>query len=159
MKLFAALLFAAISCPAFGQTNTLLVSNVFEHTMDRFEALSMLESGDNDFAVGPRGEVSRYQIMPSVWRTMTKQHCYIIFKDGSEKAFRDFSPTNSMDAVQAAMEIQAMREYHFEKNNGRFVPVTDSEFALLWHCPDRIYNPTKSDLDYAQRFCNLVNSK
>ena len=30
--------------------------------MDRFTALSQIESGDNDFAVGRVGEISRYQI-------------------------------------------------------------------------------------------------
>ena len=30
--------------------------------MDRWAALSMIESGDNDQAVGPGGEVSRFHI-------------------------------------------------------------------------------------------------
>ena len=34
--------------------------------MDRFAALSQIESSDNDFAIGPCHEVSRYQILPSV---------------------------------------------------------------------------------------------
>lgn len=38
----------------------------------RWEALSMQESGDDDNAVGPAGEVSRYQILPSVWRQYTE---------------------------------------------------------------------------------------
>ena len=32
------------------------------------EALAMVESGGNDRAVGRAGEVSRYQIMPRLWR-------------------------------------------------------------------------------------------
>ena len=35
--------------------------------MDRWAALSMIESGDKDRAVGPRGEVSRFQIRPELW--------------------------------------------------------------------------------------------
>ena len=34
----------------------------------RLAALGMLESGDNDTAVGAVGEVSRYQIKPWIWR-------------------------------------------------------------------------------------------
>ena len=33
--------------------------------MDRWEALSMIESGNNDHAVGAVGEISRFQIRPS----------------------------------------------------------------------------------------------
>jgi hypothetical protein len=31
-------------------------------------ALGQIESNDNDHAIGAHGEVSRYQIMPAVWR-------------------------------------------------------------------------------------------
>src|SRR5215831_1916351 len=41
------------------------------HAMDRFAALSMLESGDDDFALGKHAEVSRYQIRPGVWQQAT----------------------------------------------------------------------------------------
>ena len=36
--------------------------------LDRWSALSQIESGDDDCAVGSAGEVSRYQIKPEVWR-------------------------------------------------------------------------------------------
>src|ERR1035441_2322952 len=35
--------------------------------MDRWSALSMIESGDDDLAVGPGGEVSRFQIRRELW--------------------------------------------------------------------------------------------
>jgi hypothetical protein len=35
--------------------------------MDRWSALSMIESGDDDRAVGPGGEVSRFQIRRELW--------------------------------------------------------------------------------------------
>ena len=35
--------------------------------LDRWAALSQIESGDNDKAVGRMGEISRYQILPDVW--------------------------------------------------------------------------------------------
>src|SRR5580698_7101334 len=39
--------------------------------MDRFTALSQIESGDNDFAVGQAGEISRYQIRRELWSKLT----------------------------------------------------------------------------------------
>ena len=36
--------------------------------LSQLEAISMIESGNNDAAVGRAGEVSRYQIRPHVWR-------------------------------------------------------------------------------------------
>lgn len=40
------------------------------------EAISLIESGANDSAVGDAGEVSRYQILPKVWRQYTQSHEY-----------------------------------------------------------------------------------
>ena len=36
--------------------------------LSQLEAISMIESGNNDAAVGRAGEVSRFQIRPNVWR-------------------------------------------------------------------------------------------
>ena len=40
------------------------------------EAISMIESGNDDTAVGPAGEVSRYQIRPLVWRQLSESNAY-----------------------------------------------------------------------------------
>jgi hypothetical protein len=40
------------------------------------EAISMIESGNNDDAVGQAGEVSRYQIRPRVWRQFSQSLAY-----------------------------------------------------------------------------------
>jgi hypothetical protein len=40
------------------------------------EAISMIESGNNDDAVGRAGEVSRYQIRPQVWRQFNQSSEY-----------------------------------------------------------------------------------
>lgn len=104
--------------------------------MDRFEALSMLESGDNDFAVGRSGEVSRYQILPRVWRETLP-----------------FVPlaqaTNSFWSNQCALLIALHREDRFLKQRGRWP--TDFEFYKLWNpkCPD----------ETARRFANLCARK
>jgi hypothetical protein len=42
----------------------------------RIAALSLIESGDNDEAVGGAGEVSRYQIKPWIWRQYNQSSSY-----------------------------------------------------------------------------------
>jgi hypothetical protein len=44
--------------------------------LSRLEALSMLETGDRDSAVGGVGEVSRYQMRPSVWKQYSSSRAY-----------------------------------------------------------------------------------
>jgi len=44
--------------------------------LSRLEALGMIESGDNDAAVGRAGEVSRYQIKPHIWRQYSSSQEY-----------------------------------------------------------------------------------
>ena len=44
--------------------------------LSRLEALSMLETGDRDSAVGGVGEVSRYQMQPSVWKQYSNSQAY-----------------------------------------------------------------------------------
>ena len=39
-------------------------------------ALGMIETGNDDLEIGGLGEVSRYQIMPSVWRHYSNSHRY-----------------------------------------------------------------------------------
>jgi hypothetical protein len=44
--------------------------------MSKLEAISMIESGNNDRAVGGAGEVSRYQIKPLIWRQYSRSWAY-----------------------------------------------------------------------------------
>lgn len=104
--------------------------------MDRFAALSMLESGDNDLARGRAGEVSRYQIMPAVWREYTLQ---------------PISSATKADAAEIVAKV-IMADRLPES-----VKVTDRQFYLLWHCPARVNQPTKADAARAQRFANLCS--
>src|SRR5579871_6409501 len=39
-------------------------------------ALGMIETGNNDWMIGSAGEVSRYQLMPSVWKSYSKSSDY-----------------------------------------------------------------------------------
>lgn len=44
--------------------------------LSALDAISMIESGNNDSAVGRAGEVSRYQIRPAVWQQFTRSTAY-----------------------------------------------------------------------------------
>jgi hypothetical protein len=102
--------------------------------MDRWEALSMIESGDNDRAVGQHGEVSRFQILPELW------------PGGNTR--------NENQALTAAKEIMQPRLNAFERRHGR--PATDFEFYVLWNAPWQAGHPTKAVTERARRFSILV---
>jgi hypothetical protein len=110
--------------------------------MDRWSALSQLESGDNDHAVGPVGEVSRYQIKPELWRRY---------------ATTNANWTNPANALSVARQAMQERCAAFERAMHR--PPTDTEFYILWNAPAQIERPGKAVLYRAKRFCNLVNRR
>jgi hypothetical protein len=116
----------------------ILVAAVSSPAMDRFAALSMIESGDNDRAIGRDGEVSRYQILPALWR---------------EYSFAGEAPQHEEDARGVTQRIMPPRVLDFERIHGR--PPTDFEWYLLWHRPGRVMDPTRAEADRAQRFANL----
>jgi hypothetical protein len=72
----------------------LLLSVLSSPAMDRWSALSMIESGDDDRAIGPGGEVSRFQIRPELW------------PGGNSK--------NDREALTAAQEVMKPRLEAFE---------------------------------------------
>lgn len=102
--------------------------------MDRWSALSMLESGDNDYAIGACGEISRYQIRPTFW-------------PGGD-------PRDADSALVAAKKIMAKRVSRFEQAHGR--APTDFEFYILWNAPTQLKHPSKVVSERARRFANLV---
>jgi hypothetical protein len=112
------------------------------HAMDRWNALSQIESGDNDQAVGAAGEVSRYQIKPELWQ----QYAPV----GADWA----NPTNALSVAKLAMQERCAA---FERAAHR--PPTDTEFYILWNAPARIVRPGKAVLERAARFCNLVSAR
>jgi len=95
----------------------------------------MIESGDNDHAVGSRGEISRFQIRPELWPGGSSQ--------------------DARDALTAAREIMKPRLEAFQKSHGR--PATDFEFYVLWNAPWQADHPTKAVTERARRFSNLVH--
>jgi hypothetical protein len=108
---------------------------------DRWAALSMIESGDNDRARGPRGEVSRYQMQLAVWK--------------------QYAPTNAdwtkpEDSLLVAKAIMEERCTAFERREKR--PPTDFEFYVLWNAPRQVNKPSKAVARRAERFCNVLKS-
>lgn len=96
-------------------------------------ALSAIESGHRPNAVGPAGEVSRFQVLPSIWR-----------------AHHGKNPRSDTEAIRVASEIMRVRT--------RGVEVAPKDWYLLWHCPGRYRRGTvtSKDLELAQRFENLT---
>jgi hypothetical protein len=112
------------------------------HAMDRWSALSQIESGDNDRAVGAAGEISRYQIKPEVWQR--------------------FAPTSAnwedqKQALAVAKIIMEQRYADFQRASGR--APTDFEFYVLWNAPARVGKPGSAIAERAQRFSNLVENR
>jgi hypothetical protein len=107
--------------------------------MDRWTALSQVESGDNDHAVGRRGEVSRYQMLPEVWRR------YAWAKADWRR------PSDSLSVARLAMSERCLV---FERRFGR--RPTDIEFYVLWNAPAQILKPSRAVFKRAERFRNLL---
>jgi hypothetical protein len=108
----------------------------------------MIETGNDDREIGGAGEVSRYQIMPSVWKSYS----------GS----RDYDdPGVSLDVAQ--QHWSSLRAY-FKKNTVR--EPGDFDMYVLWNTRYGYYaskgfkpallNPVMRDR--AQRFVNLIES-
>jgi hypothetical protein len=83
--------------------------------LSKLEAISMIESGNNDWAVGEAGEVSRYQIMPRVWKRYT-----------SSTAYHDAE----MSARVASRHLHQLEE-SFRQRTGR--EPTDFDRYVLWN--------------------------
>jgi hypothetical protein len=102
--------------------------------MDRWAALSMIESGDDDNAVGPGGEISRFQIRRKLWPGGDSQ--------------------NPKVALAAAREIMNPRLSGFQQSHKR--EATDFEFYVLWNAPWQADHPSPVVTERARRFANLV---
>ena len=67
-------------------------------------ALGMIETGNRDHEIGGAGEISRYQIMPSVWRQYSDSRSYQNPKISLEVAQQHWS------ALYARFKQQARRD-------------------------------------------------
>lgn len=90
--------------------------------LTKLEALSMIESGDDDRAVGSAGEVSRYQIMPNVWKSYT-----------SSTAYR-----NQGVSTKIAQQHLEYLEGYFRKRTGR--DPSDFDRYVMWNAGPVYYS-------------------
>jgi len=129
-----------------------MVANHEVKALSLRESLAMLETGAiqpqhgaSDRIRGNSGEVSRYQIMPDVWRRYSSS--------------RDYE--NPEVAWQVASRILGDRIAWFKKIEGR--EPSSMEIYLLWNKPGHFEakgfassKVKKSYLDRANRFANLM---
>jgi hypothetical protein len=102
--------------------------------MDRWTALSMLETGDNDNVIGSCGEISRFQIRGELW-------------PGG-------NPRDPKAALIIAKNVMRTRLNRFEQTHKR--AATDFEFYVLWNAPAKVNHPSPCVTGRAQRFVNLT---
>ena len=112
----------------------------------RLFALGAIETGNNDYEIGRAGEVSRYQIMPSVWKHYSRSSYYDNPQVSQAVAQKHWS------SLYASFKKQAGRE------------PDNFDMYVLWNTcygyyASRSFKPTHLDpvvRDRAQRFVNLV---
>ena len=109
-------------------------------------ALGMIETGNHDGEIGGAGEVSRYQIMPAVWRRYSDSRNY-------------HDPGVSLEV---AREHWVALYTMFKRQAGR--EPTDFDMYVLWNTRSGYYSARDFDparlgpvvRDRAQRYVNLV---
>ena len=109
-------------------------------------ALGMIETGNDDREIGGAGEISRYQIMPSVWRHYSDSLNY----------------RNPQVSLTVAKRHWAVLYNNFKQQTHR--EPTDFDMYVLWNThygyyAGRNFNPARlapSVRDRAQRYVNLV---
>ena len=117
--------------------------------LSRLEALSMLETGDRDSAVGGVGEVSRFQMLPSVWK-----------KYSSSQAYHD-----PVVARQVAGQHLEFLESNFRKQSAR--EPSEFDVYVLWNAglsyyAKRDFSPARVSpaiRERAERYVNLRQIK
>lgn len=115
----------------------------------RLFALGMIETGNDDSEVGAAGEVSRYQIQPSVWKTYSETVNY----------------RNPELATAVARRHWAWLAGSFLDKTGR--QPSDLDMYVMWNTGLGYYSrkgfsPAQlagSVRERAERFVNLVNVK
>lgn len=138
--------FGLSSAKAASEISSLIPNNPAVLDAHRRFALGMIETANKDNAIGLAGEVSRYQIMPSVWRHYNNSQQYQ-------------NPSVSLAVAQKHW----LTLYATFKKQARREP-NDFDMYVLWNTryghyarkgfkPDRLSPVVR---DRAQRFVNLV---
>ena len=113
--------------------------------LNRLDALSMIESGNNDLAIGQAGEVSRFQIRPQVWRHYSHSRAY----------------ENADVAASVAQKHIGYLQTLFRERTGR--EATDLDLYILWNAGAGYYERHGFSVERvhreirerAQRYVNL----
>jgi hypothetical protein len=132
--------------PAPNPKSTMVAGNPAVLDAHRRLALGMIETGNRDDEIGGAGEVSRYQIMPSVWREYSQSLNYR-------------NPQVSLAVAQkhwARLYTAFVRQAHRQPN--------DFDMYVLWNThygyyANRGFDPNRLSAavrDRAQRYVNLV---
>ena len=114
--------------------------------MDRLDALSQIESHNNDRAIGRQQEVSRYQILPVFWLEAN-----VVWR-----------PTDASTARIVVNWIMQARCSAFEERYHR--TPDDFEYYILWHRPACLIGRpvlrhlTLVERDRGRRFANLCRN-
>lgn len=119
------------------------------HYKTFFKTLADVESGGNDRAVGKKGEVSAFQILPSMWKEHSEYHC---------SPYHFFNRTK---ANQVARKINSYNLGIYKKDTGNLPQVYD--MYVMWNYGVVKYKKAKynrSSLpeqvkERAERFINL----
>jgi hypothetical protein len=106
---------------------------------DRLAALSMIETGNNDYMVGRAGEISRYQIIKSEWHSVTNSANY----------------TDRDTARAVTLRLMDRRVQSFTSSFNR--TPTDFELYGLWNAPNQVMQGriSRRVAERCQRFVNL----
>ncbi len=117
--------------------------------LDKLEAIAMIESGNDDRAVGSAGEISRYQIKPRIWQRYSASSAY----------------HNAQVSAGVADRYLAALEDTFQRQSGR--APTDFDRYVLWNAGPSYYGRIRFDRarvhpvvrERAERFVNLRERK
>lgn len=111
--------------------------------MDRMAALSMIETGNNDHMVGRAGEISRYQILKSEWRSITSSTRY----------------SDPATARSVTRQLLERRERRFRALYRRCP--THFEIYALWNAPGQVFNGRVSPVvsERCRRYANLCERR
>lgn len=100
---------------------TLLSIGTASAGLSKLEALGLIETGNDDGAIGRAGEVSRYQIKPWVWHQYAKSEAY----------------RNRQISSKVAEKYLTELEQTFQKRTGR--RPEDFDLYVLWNAGPTYY--------------------
>jgi len=83
--------------------------------LSKLEALSMIETGDDDSAIGQLGEISRFQIRPNVWRKYSQSSAF------ADRQVASLVAQKHVDYLESLFKSRAGRE------------ATDFDLYVLWN--------------------------